>query len=62
MVNWPIVILFLLFPIYIVLRLETIARKLAKIEQRQIDRERENIKIHNARIAGQQGHVDEENG
>lgn len=50
MVNWPVVILFLLFPIYVVFRMETIAWKLAKIERWQRDQKRDKIKIHNARI------------
>ncbi|RKN70553.1 hypothetical protein D7M11_30245 [Paenibacillus ginsengarvi] len=54
MLNWPVLILFLLFPIYIVFRLETIARKLTKIERRQTDRERENIKINNAQMIADQ--------
>ncbi|RCW40070.1 hypothetical protein DFP97_1442 [Paenibacillus prosopidis] len=44
MVNWPVVILFLLFPIYVVFRLETIVRKLAKIERWQRDQKRNDIK------------------
>jgi Na+-transporting methylmalonyl-CoA/oxaloacetate decarboxylase gamma subunit len=51
MVNWTVVFLFLLFPIYVVLRLETIVRKLAKIERTH---SRENIKTHNARIVADQ--------
>jgi hypothetical protein len=54
MVNWPVVILFLLFPIYVVFRLETIVRKLAKIERWQRDQKRADIKIHNARIIADQ--------
>ncbi|GGD62051.1 hypothetical protein GCM10010911_19930 [Paenibacillus nasutitermitis] len=55
MVNWPVVvILFLLFPIYVVFRLETLVRKLAKIERWQRDQKRDNIKKHNARIIADQ--------
>ena len=50
MINWPIVILFLLFPIYIVFRLETIARKLDRIEQRQLGWEKRDIKAYNAQV------------
>ena len=54
MVNWPVVILFLLFPIYVVFRLESIARKLTKLERRQREADKKNIKLHNAQLAADQ--------
>ncbi|MDR6550332.1 hypothetical protein J2736_001515 [Paenibacillus qinlingensis] len=54
MVNWTVVFLSLLLPIYVVFRLETIVRKLTRIQRRQSELERENIKIHNARIIAAQ--------
>ncbi|CAG7652644.1 hypothetical protein PAESOLCIP111_06591 [Paenibacillus solanacearum] len=62
LINWPVFILFLLFPIYVVFRLETIARKLVRIERRQMDLERENIKIHNARMIDNQQLKDKDSG
>ncbi|MCP3774458.1 hypothetical protein NLX71_14250 [Paenibacillus sp. MZ04-78.2] len=57
-VYWPNVILFALlflaFPIYVVYRLQTISRKLSRIEQQLLDQKRAEIKAENARIAKSQ--------
>lgn len=55
-VNWTIVILSLAFPLYVIIRLESIARKLNKQEQRQRELD---IKMHNARIIAEQQRSDQ---
>ncbi len=57
-IHWPnailFALLFLAFPVYVIYRLQTISRKLSRVEQLLLDQKRAELKAENARSAKSQ--------